>query len=71
MAYGYMLFKKKKFKILNKSVKTINGLKNRSNEILADFAAANSQFSERFPKAIIEDNKTAIGNACADTINEV
>lgn len=42
MAYGYMLFKKKKFKILNKSVKTINGLKNRSNEILADFAAANS-----------------------------
>ena len=36
----------------------------------ADFIATNSYFSARFPKVIIEDSKTEIGNANGTSLAE-
>ena len=66
-----MLFKNTKFSALKPSANTISGRNNRCSEMAADFVAANSQFSAKFPNAIIEDNSTAIGKACGVTINAV
>ena len=48
---------------LKRRVKKMRGLTKRCSDTPADFAAANSQFSPKLPKAIIDDSKTAIGNA--------
>ena len=39
-------------------------------ETPADFMAANSYFSSRFPKVIIEDNRTEIGSANGTSLAE-
>ena len=66
-----MLLRNKKLIALISKVRKIKGLIVLFNEIPADFRAAISYFSDRFPKAMIEDNKTPIGNAVGVTCKQV
>ena len=66
-----MLFKNKKLMALINKVRKISGRINLFKEIPADFTAAISYFSERFPSAIMEDSKTPMGNAVGVTWRQV
>jgi hypothetical protein len=66
-----MLFKNKKLMALIIKVRKTKGRINLFKEIPADFTAAISYFSERFPKAIMEDSKTPIGSAVGVTWRQV
>lgn len=57
----------KLIRLINKAKKT-NGRTIRCNETPADFAAANSYFSDNAPKDIIDESKTPIGKACGAAI---
>lgn len=63
LATGMTLLLKLKARADRSTAMISNGRMNRSNPMPADFIATNSKVSPRFPNVMIDDSKTASGNA--------